>query len=66
MSDDSIERAARDAMDGRGSKIVAKTIYRKLRGLGCADREMIAVASALLGLAAEGIRTDEITADAAE
>ncbi|MEQ9323165.1 MAG: hypothetical protein RIF41_28620 [Polyangiaceae bacterium] len=66
MSDDSIERAARDAMDGRGSKIVAKTIYRKLRGLGCEDRDMIAVASALLGLAAAGIRDDEITADAAE
>ena len=66
MSDDSIERAAQDAMNGRGSKIVAKTIYRKLRGLGCEDRDMIAVASALLGLAAAGIRSDEITADAAE
>ncbi|HHH28989.1 MAG TPA: hypothetical protein ENK57_11685 [Polyangiaceae bacterium] len=65
MSDDSIERAARDAMSGR-PKIVAKTIYRKLRGLGCEDRDMIAVASALLGLAADGIRSDEITADAAE
>lgn len=66
MSDDSIERAAQDAMSGRGSRIVAKTIYRKLRGLGCEDREMIAVASALLGLAAEGLRGDEILDDAAE
>lgn len=66
MSDDSIERAAREAIDGRGSRIVAKTIYRKLRGLGCEEREMIAVASALLGLAAEGMRGDDITADAAE
>jgi len=66
MSDDSIARAAQDSMNGRGSKIVAKTIYRKLRGLGCEDRDMIAVASALLGLAAEGMRSDEITADAAE
>ncbi len=66
MSDDSIERAAREAIDGRGSRIVAKTIYRKLRGLGCEDREMIAVASALLGLAAEGMRGEDITADAAE
>ncbi len=54
-------------IDGRGSRIVAKTIYRKLRSIGCEDRELIAVASALLGLAAESIRDDaNLTADAAE
>ncbi len=40
----------------RSHKILAKTIYRKLQSTGLSGRELIAVATALLGLIAEDLR----------
>ena len=44
--------------DPRGKRILAKTIYRELRGAGAGEREIIAIATELLGLVAEDLRAD--------
>ena len=42
--------------DERSAKILAKTIYRELRSSGLGEREVLAIASELLGLVAEEVR----------
>jgi hypothetical protein len=41
--------------DERGARILAKTIYRELRGSGVDEREVIAIATRLLGLATDDL-----------
>jgi len=45
--------------DERSSRILAKTIYRELRSSGLDEREVLAIASELLGLVAEEVRAAE-------
>lgn len=40
----------------RGSKILAKTIYRELRSSGVEEREVLAIASEMLRLVADEMR----------
>jgi len=42
--------------DPRRPRILAKTIYRELRGSGLEEREVLAIATAMLGLVADDIR----------
>jgi hypothetical protein len=45
--------------DARSSRILAKTIYRELRASGLDEREVLALASELLGLVAAEVRNAE-------
>ena len=42
--------------DARSARILAKTIYRELRSEGLDEREVLSIASELLGLVAEEVR----------
>jgi len=42
--------------DTRGAHIIAKTIYRELRSSGMDERDVMAVATSLLGMVAEELR----------
>jgi hypothetical protein len=44
------------AGDERGTRILAKTIYRELRTSGLDERDVLVVATELLGLVAEDLR----------
>ena len=46
-----------DPRDPRALKILAKTIYRELRGNGFAERDVMALASELLGLVANDVKS---------
>jgi hypothetical protein len=46
----------RTKADPRGARILAKTIYRELRAGGLGEREVIAIATELLGQAAAELR----------
>jgi hypothetical protein len=50
-----VESAAED--DPRRTRILAKTIYRELRTNGLDERAVLALATDLLGLVAEDIRS---------
>jgi hypothetical protein len=43
----------------RGARILAKSIYRELRGSGLEERELLAIATQLIGLVAQDIRDGE-------
>lgn len=40
----------------RSARILAKTIYRELRASGLGEKEVLAIASELLGLVAQEVR----------
>lgn len=42
--------------DPRRPRILAKTIYRELRSSGLEERDVLAIATAMLGLVADDIR----------
>jgi hypothetical protein len=42
--------------DPRSKRIIAKTIYRELRSSGLGEKEVLAIATELLGLVAEDLR----------
>lgn len=42
--------------DPRRARILAKTIYRELRTSGIAERELLAIATEMLGLVADDLR----------
>lgn len=48
--------AARPSSDPRAVAILAKTIYRELRGAGYAERDVMALASELLGMVAADVK----------
>jgi hypothetical protein len=43
----------------RGARILAQSIYRELRGSGLEERELLAIATQLIGLVARDIREGE-------
>lgn len=43
--------------DDRTAKVLAKTLYRELRHSGLEEREVLAVATELLGLVARDLRS---------
>ena len=46
-----------DPHDPRALRILAKTIYRELRGSGLGERDVMALASELLALVASDVRS---------
>lgn len=47
--------------DPRSKRILAKTIYRELKESGLAERDVLAIATELLGLVADDLRTTDRT-----
>ncbi len=43
--------------DPRGTKILARTIYRELRGAGMTERDVLSLATELLALTAADLKT---------
>jgi hypothetical protein len=52
------------ARDPRALAILAKTIYRELRASGYAERDVMTLASELLGMVASEVRTQRASRDA--
>lgn len=50
------DRSPISARSPRSAKILAKTIYRELRQSGLEEREVLAIASEMLGLVTEELR----------
>jgi hypothetical protein len=44
--------------DPRSKKIIAKTIYRELKSSGLSERDVLAIATELLALVAQDLRSD--------
>ncbi len=51
-----METSPKRSDDERSARILAKTIYRELRASGLGEKEVLAIASELLGLVAQEVR----------
>ncbi len=55
--DDTIAERPELLNDPRSKRILAKTIYRELKSSGADERDILAIATELLGLVADDLRT---------